>query len=89
MSELWKEINSDIHSREKTGPSVFANLATIVNELWHNPLEKNKFVNKLEAYPKPENCKNLIVMNKSGSTSLYRPRLDRKILKINVIKTLY
>ena len=61
MSELWKEINSEIDSREKTGPSVDANLATIVNELWHNPLEKDKFVKKLEAYPKPENCKNLIV----------------------------
>ena len=37
------------------------NIATIVNEMWHNPLEKDKFIKTLEAYPKPENCKNLIV----------------------------
>ena len=35
-----KKLIPQIDSREKTGPSVDANLANIVNELWHNPLEK-------------------------------------------------
>ena len=61
MSGLWQQINSEIDSKEKTGPQIDPNLATIVNEVWQNPLEKDTFVKKLEGYHRPENCQDLTV----------------------------
>ena len=68
--ELLKELGEDLDDREKTSEKVAESMADIVNKRFSQGLSENKLKERLEKYPRPENCQNLQV-----------PRVNREIWK--------
>ena len=53
--DLIKDIVSDFHAVEKTGPPIGKKLTSIINNVMFNPVNREKLAQKLEKHPRPEN----------------------------------
>ena len=58
-NDLINDIASDFSAVEKTGPPVGKKLASIINNVMFNPVNKEKLVQKLERHPRPKNLNSL------------------------------
>ena len=54
-----KDIANDFIAVEKTGQPIGKNLASTINNVMFNPVNKEKLVQKLEKHPRPENVNSL------------------------------
>ena len=59
---LLDEISKHLEGEEETSGPLPAKLAEIIDQRWHFKLAQSKLTEKLEKYPKPENCKKLYTL---------------------------
>ena len=59
--DFIKDIENGFNSLEQTGEPIGSNLTKITNNVIRTPIEKGKFVKKLESQPRPENLDSLKV----------------------------
>ena len=73
---LIKAIENGFNSVKKTGETISSNLAKIINNVIHTPINKEKLVKKLESHPRPENIDLLKV--KKCNTEIWSEMLQSK-----------
>ena len=94
--DLINDIASDFSAVEKTGPPIGKKLASIINNVMFNPVNKEKLVQKLGKHHRPENLNSLkikkcnpeiwseMLQSKTRSKDLKTQKMQSCVLKSNL-----
>ena len=94
--DLINDIAIDFSAVEKTGPPIGKKLASIINNVMFNPVNKEKLVQKLGKHHRPENLNSLkikkcnpeiwseMLQSKTRSKDLKTQKMQSCVLKSNL-----